>query len=302
MHVTLASHAVTEAPARSGKTANMTVLENPTLPSSGTTEADPDLVLCQDVGAVRRLTLNHPTKRNALSKAMIAALHRAINEAADDRAIHAIVLAAEGPAFCAGHDLKELTAHRADDDAGVAFYEQVMTSCATLMQAIVRCPKPVIAAVHATATAAGCQLVASADLAVAAEGAKFATPGVNIGLFCSTPMVALTRNVPAKRAMQMLLLGEPISADEAAAYGLVNRVVPAGEAIGEAHALADRIAAKSPVTVAIGKRAFYDQMEMGLEAAYDYAAGVMVANMMQPDAREGIGAFLEKRPAKWSNE
>jgi len=248
---------------------------------------------------VALVTLDRPDSRNALSLAMIAALHGAIDTLGADTGVKAIVLAANGPAFSAGHDLKELTSHRSDADGGLAFYTDTMGRCAAMMQAIVACPKPVIAAVETTATAAGCQLVATCDLAVAGEAARFCTPGVNIGLFCSTPMVALSRNVPRKRAMEMLLLGEMISASEAADYGLVNRVVPGEEVRSQALAMARRIAAKSQVTVAIGKAAFYRQIEEGLAGAYDYAAAVMVENMMKADAEEGIGAFLEKRKPEW---
>jgi enoyl-CoA hydratase/carnithine racemase len=209
------------------------------------------------------------------------------------------VLAAKGPVFSAGHDLKELSAHRADADRGLAFFEHTVTRCSDMMQAIVGCPKPVIAAVQGTATAAGCQLVATCDLAVAAEDAKFCTPGVNIGLFCSTPMVALSRNVGRKRAMEMLLLGDMLPAAQAAEYGLVNRVVAQERLMGEAQALATKIAEKSPATVAIGKAAFYAQVEMPLSEAYAYASKVMVQNMMAADAAEGIAAFLDKRKPEW---
>jgi enoyl-CoA hydratase/carnithine racemase len=245
------------------------------------------------------VTLARPAARNSLSMAMMQALHAAFTTLATDAEVKAIILAAEGPAFCAGHDLKEMRAHRADGDGGRGFYDVTMRTCAELMQAIVACPKPVIAAVHATATAAGCQLVATCDLAVAAESAKFCTPGVNIGLFCSTPMVALSRNVPRKRAMEMLLLGELISAADAADYGLVNKVVAPADVTEAAFDYARRIAAKSSATVSIGKRAFYDQIEKGLADAYDFAAGVMVHNMMTSDAEEGIAAFIDKRHPEW---
>ncbi len=245
------------------------------------------------------LFLDRPGQRNALSVAMMAALYGELATLGSDPATSAIVVAAEGPAFCAGHDLKELTAHRSDPDGGRIFYAETMTRCAELMQAIVACSKPVIAAVHGIATAAGCQLVATCDLAVAEDDTRFATPGVNIGLFCSTPMVALARNVPRKRAMEMLLLGEMMGAAEAAEYGLVNRVVPKGEAYAAALEMARIIASKSPLTVAIGKKAFYEQIDMPLSAAYDYAAKVMVENMLKADAAEGIGAFLEKRDPVW---
>jgi enoyl-CoA hydratase/carnithine racemase len=245
------------------------------------------------------LTLARPETRNSLSEAMLAALQEAIDTASQDAAVRAVLIAARGTAFCAGHDLKELTAHRADADGGRAFTDRLMHQCARFMRSIVQCPKPVIAAVEGPAFAAGCQLVASCDLAVASEKASFATPGVNIGLFCSTPMVALSRNVSRKRAMEMLLLGEMLPAREAAEYGLVNRVVPAGKAMEEALALAGIIASKPPVTLAIGKEAFYRQLEMSLADAYDYAAGVMVENMMHRESEEGIGAFLDKRPPDW---
>jgi enoyl-CoA hydratase/carnithine racemase len=245
------------------------------------------------------LTLARPEARNSLSQAMLAALQDAIDEASADAGVRSVLIAAKGPAFCAGHDLRELTLHRADPDGGRGFTEALMAACTTLMRSIVRCPKPVIAAVEGVATAAGCQLVATCDLAVASAAARFATPGVNIGLFCSTPMVALSRNVPRKRAMEMLLLGELLGPDEAAAYGLVNRVVAAGAALGEALELARVVASKPPVTLAIGKEAFYRQIEMSLADAYDHAARVMVENMMHAESQEGIGAFLEKRAPDW---
>lgn len=249
--------------------------------------------------AIAILTLNRPEARNSLSLALLQELRAVIDRLSSDNDIRAVVLAANGPAFSAGHDLKELTAHRADADGGRAFYRTAMETCASMMQAILKSPKPYIAAVHATATAAGCQLVATCDLAVAAEDAKFATPGVNIGLFCSTPMVALSRNVPRKRAMEMLLLGEMLPAMDAAAYGLVNRVVPRERVLDEALAMAKVIADKSSLTVAIGKEAFYRQVEMPTAEAYAYTADVMVQNMMARDAAEGISAFVEKRKPEW---
>jgi len=248
---------------------------------------------------VALLTLNRAASRNSLSRTMMAALDGALLEIADDREISAVVLTGAGPVFCAGHDLKELTAHRADTDGGRAFYAETMQACGQLMQGIVRSPKPVIAAVQGIATAAGCQLVASCDLAVAADTARFATPGVNIGLFCSTPMVALSRNISRKRAMEMLLLGEMLSAAHAAEYGLINRAVPEAQVVEEAIAMARQIASKSSATVAIGKEAFYRQIEAPLSEAYDYAASVMVENMMFADADEGIRAFVEKRQPTW---
>jgi enoyl-CoA hydratase/carnithine racemase len=243
--------------------------------------------------------MNRPQARNSLSLAMIDALHLAVVELAREPGVAAIVLAAKGPVFSAGHDLKELTTHRADADYGLAFFEHTMARCSDMMQAIVACPKPVIAAVQGTATAAGCQLVATCDLAVGAEEAQFCTPGVNIGLFCSTPMVALARNVARKRAMEMLLLGEMLPAAQAADYGLINRVVAQDRLMEEAMALAGKIAEKSPATVAIGKAAFYAQIEMPLGEAYAYASKVMVENMMAADAAEGIAAFLDKRKPEW---
>jgi enoyl-CoA hydratase/carnithine racemase len=245
------------------------------------------------------LTLARPEARNSLSQAMLAELQSAIDGAAADPGVRCVVIAARGPAFCAGHDLRELTGHRADPDGGRAFTTLLMRACAKLMRSVVRCPKPVIAAVEGVATAAGCQLVATCDLAVASTTARFATPGVNIGLFCSTPMVALSRNVPRKRAMEMLLLGEMLGPHEAADFGLVNRVVVEGEALNAALDLARTLASKPPATIAIGKEAFYRQIEMPLAEAYDHAAEVMVENMMHAESEEGIGAFLDKRAPDW---
>jgi enoyl-CoA hydratase/carnithine racemase len=256
--------------------------------------ADAPMLLRETEGGIAILTLNHPGARNCLSVAMLGALSEAFDVIAADRAVRAVVLAANGPAFSAGHDLKELTARRADPDGGRRFFVQVMAACSDVMQQIVRLPQPVIAAVNAAATAAGCQLVASCDLAIASSTASFATPGVNIGLFCSTPMVAITRNVARKHAMEMLLTGDPISADEARRIGLVNRVTAAGTERDEALVLARKIAAKSAYVVKIGKQAFYAQLERDIAAAYDYAGGVMVENMMARDAQEGIAAFVEK--------
>jgi len=257
------------------------------------------LLIDRPQAGVAVVTLNRAQARNSLSLAVIDELHMVITELGRDAAVSAIVVAANGPAFCAGHDLKELTAHRADADRGLKFFASTMTRCSAMMQAIVACPKPVIAAVQGTATAAGCQLVATCDLAVAADTAQFCTPGVNIGLFCSTPMVALSRNVARKRAMEMLLLGDMLSADQAAEYGLINTVVPAADLLEAAVALAAKIAEKSPATVAIGKAAFYKQIEMPLSEAYEYAAQVMTENMMARDAAEGINAFLDKRKPDW---
>jgi len=255
----------------------------------------------EDRDGVALLTLDNPRARNALGDRTIALLHETLDAIAADASVRCVVLAAEGPAFCAGHDLKEMTARRADADRGRAYFEDLMGRCSAMMQAIVALPQPVIAAVEGVATAAGCQLVATCDLAVAGENARFATPGVHIGLFCSTPMVALSRNVSHKHAMEMLLLGEPIPAAEAHRIGLVNRVVPAGGAREAALALARSIAGRSSLTIATGKRAFYAQAEMTLADAYDYAARVMARNMMARDAEEGIGAFVEKRTPTWED-
>lgn len=254
-----------------------------------------------DENGILRLTLNDSAKRNALSEAMLTELGRAIDEAGTDPAVRVVVLAATGPAFCAGHDLKELTAGRQADDGGKAYFAKIMGMCSGVMQGIVGCPKPVIAEVTGIATAAGCQLVASCDLAYAAESAKFSTPGVHIGLFCSTPMVALSRNVSNKHAMEMLLTGDMTPAARAAEIGLVNRAV-ADDALTEtAMEAARKIAAKSSMTLRTGKQAFYAQREMPLAEAYDYASQVMVENMMARDAEEGIGAFIEKRAPKWQD-
>jgi enoyl-CoA hydratase/carnithine racemase len=250
---------------------------------------------------VLRLTLANPPA-NALSIATMAALQAEFDRARDDKAVRVIVLAATGKVFCAGHDLKEMTARRADADRGRAFFERTMAACAQLMQTIVRHPKPVIAEVDGLATAAGCQLVASCDLAIASNEAGFCTPGVNIGLFCSTPMVALSRNVSRKQAMEMLLTGETIDATTAREFGLVNRVVPREYLNQIVNKYAQTIASKSPLTLKIGKEAFYAQAEMGLSEAYEYASRVMVENMLVRDAEEGIGAFIAKRDPKWTGE
>jgi len=260
--------------------------------------AEAPLLTRTDADGIATLTLNRPKARNALSVGLMAALQDELDAVAQDTTVKVVVLAAAGPAFCAGHDLKEVRAN-----PGRAAYEALFQQCSNLMLAITRLPKPVIARVQGMATAAGCQLVATCDLAVAVEGARFATPGVNIGLFCSTPMVALSRNVGRKQAMEMLLTGRPISADEARAAGLVNTVVPDEAALDEAvAALAETIASKSPLTLSIGKEAFYRQLDMPLADAYTYASDVMTSNMMARDAEEGIDAFLEKREPQWTGE
>ena len=254
-----------------------------------------------DDEGILRLTLNDTARRNALSESMLGALSEAFVKTRSNPAVRVVILAANGPAFCAGHDLKEMTAGRANPDRGRAYFTKVMAMCSGVMQAIVNCPKPVIAEVTGIATAAGCQLVASCDLAIAADTAQFSTPGVHIGLFCSTPMVALSRNVANKFAMEMLLTGDLTTAARAAEIGLINRAV-ATETLRDATMLmARKIAFKSSMTLATGKSAYYAQREMELSDAYVYASGVMVENMLTSDAEEGIGAFIQKRAPKWQD-
>ncbi len=264
-------------------------------------QSDAPPLVRDDRDGIATLTLNRPQARNALSLALIEALSAALAAIAADRSVRAVVIAANGPAFSAGHDLKELTAHRADPDKGRDFFRRTFGTCAAMMQAIVHLPQPVIACVHGLATAAGCQLVASCDLVVASEAAEFATPGVNIGFFCSTPMVPLSRKLPSNQVMEMLLTGEPISAKRARKFGLVNRVTKAGEERAEALKLAQVIASKSAYVQKIGKAAFYRQRELGLAEAYAYTLDVAVDNMLARDAAEGIGAFVEKRAPKWED-
>ena len=255
------------------------------------------ILLRADRDKVAHLTLNRPAQRNALSVGLMTALQEALDAIARDPGVHVVVIGGAGPGFCAGHDLKEIRAH-----PGREHYDALFAQCSALMTSIVTLPKPVIARVHGIATAAGCQLVATCDLAIAAETARFSTPGVNIGLFCSTPMVALSRNVAPKHAMEMLLTGDMIDAPAAERIGLVNAVVPeAGLEVAVA-ALAARIASKSPLTLRTGKEAFYRQREMGLEEAYAYASRVMAENMLSRDAEEGIDAFIEKRTPVWRGE
>jgi enoyl-CoA hydratase/carnithine racemase len=254
-----------------------------------------EILLRHDSDAIATLTLNRPAARNALSMGLMEALDDELSAIATDSLVKVVIIAANGPAFCAGHDLREL---RATPTRGA--YEALFALCSRLMQRIVCLPKPVIAQVHGVATAAGCQLVASADLAVAADTARFATPGVDIGLFCSTPMVALTRAVGRKAAMEMLLTGDMVPAARARELGLINRVVPEADLRGATLALAMQIAGKSPLTVAIGKEAFYRQAEMDLSDAYDYASQAMTRNMLAHDAEEGIDAFLTKRKPQWT--
>ena len=248
---------------------------------------------------VLRLTLNDNGRRNALSEAMLERLGEVMRSAATDPSVRVVVLAANGPAFCAGHDLKEMTAGREAADNGRAYFTKVMETCSGVMQSIVNNPKPVIAEVAGIATAAGCQLVASCDLAYAADTAKFSTPGVHIGLFCSTPMVALSRNVSNKHAMEMLLTGDMVMPGRAAEIGLINQVVDTDSLTQFTMGIAKKIALKSSMTIAIGKQAYHEQRDLKLEDAYAYASQVMVDNMLKHDAKEGIQAFIEKRDATW---
>ena len=252
-------------------------------------------LLRRDTDGVAWLTLNRPQARNALSMGLMTALDEALIAIGQDPTVQVVVIAGNGPAFCAGHDLREMRAHPEEASAAATF-----KLCSQLMQRITALPRPVIARVHGVATAAGCQLVASCDLAVAADTARFATPGVDIGLFCSTPRVALTRAVPRKQAMEMLLTGEMVDAPRAREIGLINRVVPEAGLDQAVADLAATIAAKSPRTLAIGKAAFAHQADLPLDAAYAYAAEVMTRNMMTADAAEGIDAFLAKRAPVWT--
>jgi enoyl-CoA hydratase/carnithine racemase len=262
---------------------------------------DAPLLLRESVGPIAIVTFNRPAQRNTLSEEVIAALHATFDELGADNNVRAVVVASQGPVFSSGHDLKQLTSHRGDADGGRAYFAQTMNACSAMMQAIVQLPKPVIAAVQGVATAAGCQFVATCDLAVASDAARFATSGIDNGLFCSTPMVALSRNVPRKQAMEMLMTGEMISAERAREIGLVNHVVPAGHERDAAIALAQKIARKSAYAIKLGKQAFYRQAEMNLADAYRFTAEVMTENMMAFDAKEGIGAFIEKREPKWQD-
>ncbi|GGH25591.1 Enoyl-CoA hydratase/carnithine racemase [Cribrihabitans marinus] len=252
-----------------------------------------------DTGAIAHLTMTAPERLNALSDEMLAALQSELDTLREDRDIRVVVLSGAGKAFCAGHDLKQMTAGRQAEDGGRAYFADLFARCARMMTTIRDLPQPVIAQVHGIATAAGCQLVASCDLAVAAEGTRFGVNGVNIGLFCSTPMVALSRNIPRKHAFEMLTTGQFIDATRAEALGLVNRVVPADALAGETQALADTLAGKLDSAVRIGKAAFYAQAEMTMDQAYAYAGEVMVENMLDRDTEEGIAAFIEKRAPEW---
>ena len=257
------------------------------------------ILLRENKDAIATLTLNSPGSLNALSDAMLAALQTQFEALEQDRSIRAVILRGTGKAFCAGHDLKEMTAGRQAEDGGAAYFADLFARCAAMMTTIPRLPQPVIAEVHGIATAAGCQLVASCDMAVTADGTRFGVNGVNIGLFCSTPMVALSRNIPRKQAFEMLTTGQFIDARKAAALGLVNRVVAGDDLATETRALAETVAGKLGAAVKIGKQAFYQQMSMSLEAAYAYTGDVMVENMLYRETEEGIAAFLEKRDPAW---
>ncbi len=248
---------------------------------------------------VAHLHMNAPERLNALSDEMIAAVHAALDDIAEDRGVRAVILSGSGKAFCAGHDLKQMTAGRQAEDGGKAYFKDLFDRCAAMMARVQSMPQPVIAQVHGIATAAGCQLVATCDMAVAAQGTRFGVNGVNIGLFCSTPMVALSRNIPRKQAFEMLTTGQFIEAERAEALGLVNRVVPPEALADEAHALAAQVAAKLAVAVKIGKQAFYNQLQMPTAEAYAYTGEVMVENMLHRDTEEGIAAFLDKRDPTW---
>ncbi|MGD1878206.1 MAG: enoyl-CoA hydratase [Kiloniellaceae bacterium] len=265
------------------------------MPSEAAVSSADPLLLRSDADGLARLTLNRPRQYNALSAGLMGELQTALEAIAEDATVSAVIIEGSGRGFCAGHDLKELRGRSGDRD----FYQAIFKQCSRLMTTITALPQPVIAKVHGIATAAGCQLVATCDLAVADDAAHFGTPGVNIGLFCSTPMVALSRAVPRKQAMEMLLTGDMIGAAEAVGLGLINRAVPAAELEDATLALAHKVASKSPLTLKIGKEAFYRQIEYGLVEAYAYAAQVMTTNMLARDAEEGIDAFLEKRKPEW---
>ncbi|MEX0348492.1 MAG: enoyl-CoA hydratase [Paracoccaceae bacterium] len=254
----------------------------------------------QDKDAVAHLRLNAPERLNALSDEMLAALQDTLDQIAEDQTVRAVILSGAGKAFCAGHDLKQMTAGRQNEDGGKAYFKDLFDRCARMMMTIQSIPQPVIAQVHGIATAAGCQLVATCDLAIAAENTRFGVNGVNIGLFCSTPMVALTRNIPRKQAFEMLTTGQFIDAARAAELGLINRAVPADSLTEETSALALTLTQKLGVAVKIGKRAFYEQLQFPLDQAYAHTGNVMVENMLHRDTEEGIAAFIEKRPPDWS--
>jgi len=259
-----------------------------------------DLVLCDVTENVAVVTMNRPKALNALSDAMLAALSETLTRIAGDQDIKAVILRGAGKVFCAGHDLKEMQAGRTSADKGAAYFNDLFARCGELMQLIPTLPQPVIAQVHGIATAAGCQLVATCDMAVAASDARFGVNGVNIGLFCSTPMVALTRNLPRKQAFEMLTTGEFISAEQANNVGLINRVATPDDLESETMALAKTVASKLSAAVQIGKRAFYEQINLPVDQAYAYTGSVMAENMLLKDTDEGINAFIEKRKPGWA--
>jgi len=267
-------------------------------------KANPSEILLKELAdnGVLRLTLNDAKRRNALSEEMMTELATALTSASENKDIRTVILAGNGPAFCSGHDLKQMSAGRNNSDDGQAYFSKVFSSCSKLMQMIVNHPKPIIAEVSGVAAAAGCQLVACCDLAVAGESARFITPGVNIGLFCSTPMVALSRNLSNKAAMEMLLTGEMVDSSKAERIGLINRVVEDKNVAQQTEELASLIASKSSMVLETGKKAFYNQKDMPLSEAYEYASKVMVENMLKNDAIEGINAFIEKRRPKWQDK
>ena len=251
---------------------------------------------------ILRLVLNNPDNHNVLSEEMMSNMQSSLDESIKTKQVRVIIISAEGPTFSAGHDLKELTKERQNSDKGKRYYKKIMTKCSNLMQSIVNNPKPVIAEINGTATAAGCQLVASCDLAYASDKSKFATPGVNIGLFCSTPMVAVSRNISNKHCMEMLLGGDLISADKAEKIGLINKSMNESILKEQTLNIAQKISKKSALTLKIGKEAFYKQINMNLSDAYDYASNVMVENMLKLDAEEGIEAFINKRKPNWQDK
>ena len=248
---------------------------------------------------ILNLTLNDPEHQNTLSEDMIAELDKNFQDAAKDNSVKVIILSSTGPVFCAGHNLKDLNSKRSDIDKGKGYFEKIFKSCSNLMINIIKNPKPVIASINGIATAAGCQLVASCDLAYASTNAKFATPGVNIGLFCSTPMVALSRNVNKKPSMEMLLTGDLIESTKAKEIGLINEVCSPEQLVEKVFVIAEKISSKSMTTLKIGKEAFYKQKEMTIEEAYKYTSAVMIENMLKKDSEEGISAFIEKRTPTW---
>jgi len=258
-----------------------------------------DILLRSDENAIATLTLNRPTAINALSEEMLAALQNEFDTLANDRSIRVIVLKGAGKAFCAGHDLKQMTAARQAEDGGKAYFNTLFKQCGTLMTTITKMPQPVIAQVHGIATAAGCQLVASCDLAIAAQGTRFGVNGINIGLFCSTPMVALSRNIPRKQAFEMLTTGDFIEANRAAELGLINHAVAHDDLDKATQEMAEKLSAKLAVAVKIGKESFYKQLEMGLEEAYDFTGSAMAENMLFRETEKGVAAFLDKRKPEW---